>query len=290
MAYLNPPLRYRPPAALSRAERFQRGLEKAPVKKVQRKLTLKLRHIFFFFLLLSGLFFLLTKFAIFLITWEELDVKKTQVLCRLDFVVRDLEPVLDAARLGNLLVLDISRLQERIEAHRWVKQARLRKVFPSTLKVEIRERSPAAVLETGAAFLLIDREGVLLEQLRSREESQLPLLTDASGFKKHYRQKLDLAWACLDSLSPEIRQRVDSLDLSRADGITLHFKDRPTRLLLGTDRFLEKTKFFWSALDKLESDNGPLEYVDLRFDDRIYIKPLPVLGQTARLNPEQEVK
>ena len=68
MAYLNPPLRYRPPSAGSRSERFQRGLEKAPVKKVQRKLKLKLGHILLFFLLFSGFFFLLTKFIIFLIT------------------------------------------------------------------------------------------------------------------------------------------------------------------------------------------------------------------------------
>lgn len=290
MATLNPPLKYRPAPAYSTTRRFQRGLEKVPVKKIQRKLTLRLKHIVLFFLLLVGLFYLLMKAYLFLITWEELDVKKTEVLCRLDFVARDLAPLVEASRLGNLLVLDIAGLQDRIETHRWVKEARLRKVFPSSLRIEIEERLPAAVLRVGRANLLIDQEGVMLEQLNAREESPLPLLVDASEFQDYYREKLNLAWACLNSLTAEIREEVDALDLSQIDSLSLTFKDRSTRLILGADRFLEKTQFFLNSLARLESDNGPLEYVDLRFDDRIYFRPLAILGQAARLNSREEVK
>ncbi len=290
MAYLNPPLKYRPAAALSAPRRFQRGLEKVPVKKIQRKLTLKLKHIILFFLLFVGFFYLLMKACLFLITWEELDVKRAEVLCRLDFVARDLAPLVEASRLGNLLLLDIAGLQDRIEAHRWVKEAHLRKVFPSTLRIEIEERLPAAVLRVGQANLLIDEEGVMLEQLNAREESPLPLFVDASQFQDYYREKLNLAWACLNSLTPEIREEVEALDLSQIDSLSLTFRERPTRLVLGTDRFLENIQFFLSSLGRLESDNGPLEYVDLRFDDRIYFKPLAILGQAARLNSREEVK
>jgi cell division septal protein FtsQ len=290
MAYLNPPLKYRPAPAYSAPRRFQRGLEKVPVKKIQRKLTLKLKHIILFFLLFVGFFYLLMKAYLFLITWEELNVKRTEVLCRLDFVARDLAPLLEASRLGNLLLLDIDGLRDRIEVHRWVKEARLRKVFPSTLRIEIKERTPAAVLRVGQANLLIDEEGVILERLNAREESLLPLLVDASQFQDYYREKLNLAWACLNSLTPEIREEVEALDLSQVDSLSLTFKGQPTRLILGTDRFLEKTQFFLSCLDRLESDNGPLEYIDLRFDDRIYFKPLAILGQAARVNSGEEVK
>ncbi len=287
MAYLNPSLRFRPPATANESSRFQRGLEKVPVKKVQRKLKLKLRHILFFFSLFVGLFFGLTKFYLFLITWEELDVKSVQISCPLGHVVRDLELLLDPARLGNLLVLDLSLLHQRIEAHRWVKEARLRKAFPSTLRVEIKERVPVAVLMTHSSLALIDKEGVILEPLLAREESPLPLLIDSADFKHHYQEKLNMAWACLEAISPTIRMSIDSLDLSRPDGITLVFKNRPTRLLLGTDRFQEKIEFFHRTLDKLENVNGPLEYMDLRFDDRIFIKPLPVLVQAPGQRREE---
>ncbi len=290
MATLNPPLKYRPAAALSAPRRFQRGLEKVPVKKIQRKLTLKLKHIILFFLLFLGLFYLLMKACIFLITWDELDVKKTEVLSRLDIVARDLTPLVEASRLGNLLLLDIAGLQDRIEAHRWVKEAHLRKVFPSTLRIVIEERLPAAVLRVGEARLLIDKEGVMLERLNARDESPLPLLVDASQFQDYYREKLNLAWACLNSLTPDIREEVEALDLSRIDSVSVTFRERPTRLVLGTDRFLEKIQFFLSSLSNLESSHGPLEYIDLRFDDRIYFKPLTVLSQAGRLNSREEVK
>jgi hypothetical protein len=39
-----------------------------------------------------------------------------------------------------------------------------------------------------------------------------------------------------------------------------------------------------------ESQNGPLEYVDLRFDDRIYLKPLPPVQVAALSNPKVEVQ
>lgn len=289
MAYLNPSLRFRPFSTGEESKRFQRGLEKVPLKKVQRRLRLKLPHILLFFGLLASLFFLLVKSYLFLITWEELDVKQTQLSCPLDHVSQDLEPLLDPSGLGNLLVLDLKRLKHSLEAHRWVKEAHLRKVFPSTLRVEIRPRVPVAVLQTGSSFLLIDREGVMLEKLERREESSLPLLTDSSQFRAHYREKLSLAWACLNSISPSLRQSIESLDLSQMDAIRLAFREQSTRLLLGTERFQEKMELFWAILPSLENENGPLEYVDLRFDDRVYIKPLPVLGQVIRPEPGEEV-
>lgn len=289
MASLNPPLRFRLGSSLGEVKRFQRGLERVRPKKVQRKLRLKLFHILLFFGLIVGFFLILMKTYLFLITWEELDVKKTEIACSRQSIIDDVSPRLDPARLGNLLVLDLARLRRNIEAHPWVREARLRKVFPSTLKVEIQERVPAAVLETDGAFLLIDREGEVLERFPVRPEIPLPLLRDTTHFQKHFQEKIGLAWACLDELPPEIRQSIDSLDLSSIDAIRLTFKDLPTQVLLGPDRFLEKIEFFRRALGRLENENGSLEYVDLRFDDRIYIRPLPVLGQAFRPGPGEEV-
>jgi hypothetical protein len=39
----------------------------------------------------------------------------------------------------------------------------------------------------------------------------------------------------------------------------------------------------------MESQNGALEYIDLRFDDRIIFKALPVVEMAAVPNPHQEV-
>jgi cell division septal protein FtsQ len=290
MAYLNVPLKHHAPAAPGESVQFQRGLEKIPVKKIQRKVTVKFKHIFLFFFLLLAIFFSLMKFYLYLITCDQFAVKKTQIVCQRDFVGRDIQALLDASKLGNLLLLDIGRLQARIEAHRWVKEARLRKVFPSSLKIEIQEREPAAVLQVGASLLLIDEAGVELERLASRDETELPLLLDSSFFQSQFKDKLTLAWECLKSLSLEQKAEVDALDLSENENVIVYLKGNPTRLVLGNERFSAKLEYYQSSRENLERENGALEYVDLRFfDSRIYLKPLPAVHMAALANPKQEV-
>lgn len=287
MATLNPPLKFRSSASYGESMQFQRGLEKIPVKKIQRKLTVSFKHIFLFFFIVMAIFYGLMKFTIFLITWDELEVRRTQVSSEHDFVTRDLESLFETSKLGNLLVLDIARLQDQIERHRWVKEARLRKIFPSTLKVEIKERIPWGILRAGGSLLLIDRDGVTLEHLTAREEADLPLLIDSADFRTAYKEKLAMAWECQGSLVPEDQALVDTIDLSQSDSVSLVLKGQLTRLILGTDRYSEKLKFYLSSKDRLEGEYGLLEYVDLRFTDRIYFKTSPVL-QTAVSTPITE--
>jgi cell division protein FtsQ len=284
MAYLNPPLRFRSQAAQSDALQYQRGLEKTPVKKIQRKLSVKFKHILLFFFVLVAFFFALTKAYLFLITWSELNVKRIQVLCQHDSVARDIQAMVDPSSLGNLLLVDITGLQNRIEGYRWVKEARLRKVFPSSVKIEIKERQPAAVLKIGQSFMLIDEQGVVLERLAAPDAAGLPLLMDSSSFNSFNKEKLTLAWECLKSLTAEEKAEIAALDLSRSDSVGVYLKDQPTQIILGSEGFSQKLKYFQQEREEMESQYGPLEYVDLRFDGRIYFKPLKTQQQVAALS------
>jgi cell division septal protein FtsQ len=289
MPILNPPLKHRVLPAFGEPLEFKRGLEKVPVKKIQRKLNVRWKHIVLFFLVIAGFFLLLAKVYLYLINCDDFTVKKAEIACRQEFVGRDIRALLDASKLRNLLLLDIGRLQARVEAHRWVKEARLRKVFPSTLKIEIMEREPAAVLKTGETYLMIDRDGVWLEPLAAREDANLPLLLDSASFKDDYQEKLDLAWRCLDALTPEQRLEVEALDLTEPGSVSVYLVGQTTRLILGGERFSERLSFIRSYKETMEGQNGPLEYIDLRFDDRIIFKPLPVVEMAAVPNPHQEV-
>jgi cell division septal protein FtsQ len=290
MAYLNPPFKFRAPAIVSEPVLFQRGLEKVPVKKVQRTLVVKFKHIFLFFFLIAAIFVGLAKVYLILITCDDLAVKTTQVLSKHDFVARDVQAMADASKLGNLLALDIGRLKSRVESHPWVKEARLRKVFPSQVRIEIREREPAAVLRVGESLFVIAEDGVVLERLTAREDADLPVLVDSGLFEDRYHDKLRLAWDCLKSLTAEERASVETLDVSRTDSVGLLFKGQSTRIILGRERFSEKLREYWSNKDGWESQNGALEYVDLRFDDRVYLKPLPTVQVAALSKPKVEVE
>jgi hypothetical protein len=145
-----------------------------------------------------------------------------------------------------------------------------------------------ALLKLGEGYLMIDREGVGLERVAAREDVNLPLLLDSSIFQDRYQEKISLAWRCLSALDPEQRGELDALDLSANHCVSAFLRGVTTRFILGDERFSERLSFIRSYLSELEGRNGPVEYVDLRFDDRIIFRPLPAM-ELAAIPNHQEV-
>ncbi len=193
------------------------------------------------------------------------------IVCRNPEVKEEILQNLEDINMGNILLFDIEHLQEALAAHRWIKEVRIRKILPSTLKIEIKDRTPVALLKRENLYL-IDKEGIQLERIESREGLDLPLLVDSNNFQKDYKEKLELAWECLGSLSPSEKQQLEVLDLSEYKNITVQLKKKKTKLILGNDRFSQKLQAFQQYSARL-GKFGILEYADLRFPDRFIIKP-----------------
>ncbi len=278
MAYnLIPSARNRTHTFLSEPVQFQRARGKTKTKKIQRKIRLKFKHILFHLILIGGIFFALQRVYLFLISWDKLDIKDVTVLCRMPEIKEETQRFFEGKHLGNILLLDISLLQEKFTAHRWIKEVRVRKILPSSLKIEIKERTPVALLKQGHTYM-IDEDGVFLEKIERGEKENLPLLIDSNTFKKDYEEKLNLAWECLRSLAPSEKERIEVLDLTEYENVIVRLKNNPTRLILGNTRFSEKINLYSRLRAKLERF-GELEYVDLRLHDRIYIKPKRNIAQ-----------
>ena len=272
MAYhLNPTLRHRSHSYISEPMQFQRGREKIKRKKIQRKLRLRFMHILFTFILLGGIFYSVQRGYLFLISWDKLDIQNVEIVSRMPEIKEEIHEFLEGKRLGNILLLDIGLLQEKLTAHRWIKEVRVRKILPSTLKIEIKERIPTALLKQGHIYM-IDEEGVFLEKIEQGEKVNLPLLIDSNQFQKDYEEKLNLAWECLRSLSASEKEQLGVLDLSEYENVVIQLKENQTKLIMGHDRFQEKIRLYNRFQTRLEK-YGALEYIDLRIHDRLYIKP-----------------
>jgi len=268
---LHSALKLRREPFLSSSLQYRRRGEGIRTKKIQKKFKVKLIRILLAFLLLIGLFVLIQQTYLFLITWDNLNVRGFEIDCQKAGVKEEIAELFQGKKLGNILLVNIDHLQDMLERHRWVKNVCVRKIFPSSLRIEIQERIPAAVVKKDK-FYLIDREGILLEETNPQERYDLPLLTDSDGFESHYQEKLKLAWECLDSLPAPERELIEVLDLSEYANVVAHLRGEETRLKLGADQFPQKLKTFRQYQTKLEKFE-PLEYVDLRFEDRLYLKP-----------------
>jgi len=255
------------------ASHFQRGEARGRVNRAQRRIGLRPKHISLAVLGLSLLMFGLSRAYLFAISWDGFAVKTVLLDCRVESARVELEAALAGSRLGNIFLLDIGRLKDALERHRWVGEAVIRRDFPATLRIEIRERRPAAVIDAAGGLRLISRDGVILGSPEAAPGADLPLLLEGEGFRSGCDEKLALAWACFDALDPELRSRVERLDLSEFGNAVLVLRGDPTRLILGADRFAEKLALYLEAETWLKGRLGELAYVDLRlFQDRMTVK------------------
>lgn len=285
---LSPALKYRTQSLLSPPLQFRRPREKVETKRIQKKIRVKFIHILFFFLLLGGIFYLIQQIYLFLISWDHLNVKGIEVTSKKAEIKKEIQTFFEGKNLGNILLLDIGHLQALLEGHRWVENACIRKTFPSSLRIEIKERTPVAILKK-ADFYLIDKAGILLEKTNPQKNNELTLLIDENNFENDYKEKLELAWECLDSLTPSERKIIESLDLTDYGNVTAKLEGSETSLILGSDGFSQKLKFFLEWHARAEKF-GQLEYVDLRFQDRLYIKPQKYANQDLIPNSEKEAR
>jgi len=269
---------------------FQRGERNISIKKPKKRLALKIRHILVSLGCVALVFFGFYKLYLFLITWEDLNIRNIEIACPNEQVRTHIAGLTRGMTWGNIFLVDISKVQKNLAAYPWVKTVQVRKIFPSSLKIDVVARTPAALLKR-RAIDLIDGEGVVLEPTDSAAHPDLPILFDAGNFVSDIQEKLHPAWECLRTLSPEDEGTVESLDLSDPANVVLAFRENPTRIFLGADDFARKVAFYRNHKDGWEREYGVLEYVDLRFPDRVYFKTLktpPAPMTDALPNPVKE--
>ncbi len=266
---------------------FQRGDGALRGHQAPRRAAVRFREVLVMFGLLAGTFYAFSRTYLFLISWDKLAIRSVDVVCTRASLKRDLGRAFAEHRLGNILLCDIGGLRAQVRSFPWVREARIRKAFPSALRVEIEERVPRALLER-YGLTLVDGEGAELGAPGTPEESSLPVLADRNGFRNGRAEKLRLAWACLDGLPAAERASVSRLDLSDLGTVELVFRDDPVRVRLGGREFAERIRLFREHRAEWEGALGALDTVDLRFDDRVYITLRGPQGPDVPAGPQKE--
>lgn len=282
-----PALKFKIQPLFSESAQYRRREPEPKSKKVvHRKFRVKIRHAVFSFLGIATLFLGIQQGLLFLMGWERLTIDHIDVQCAKPDLQTAAERWMESRVLHgvNLWVLNIKHLRRSLEAHPWIKTVRVRKHFPSTLRVEITERLPAALLMKDTP-VLIDREGVELAPAAQIWGWNLPLFEDSEGFDSRREEKLEQAWRFLDQLPAQDRAAIETVDVSLFTDLKARRKDYPAWLLFGKGDFAAKMGNFHEERRLLESQL-PLEFVDLSRIDQVAWKPLS--GTTAtRPAPER---
>ncbi len=81
---------------------------------------------------------------------------------------------------ANLFGVDLEGVRRRVESNPWVRRTSIRKVPPNTLRIEVEERRPAAIVRR-KGVIAVDAEGVVLGKVSARPGKCLPLLAGFVG-------------------------------------------------------------------------------------------------------------
>jgi cell division septal protein FtsQ len=166
----------------------------------------------------------------------------------------------------------------------WVADAGLRRVLPATVEVFVSERRPMGLCRLGSVLYLVDPHGTLIDEFGPQyAEFDLPIIDGLVGPPGNGRPSIDearaeLAARVIEGLAvrKEIAQRISQIDVRDAHDAVVLLQDDGAQLHLGEDRFLERLQSYVDLAPTLRKSVPDIDYVDLRFDERLYVRPASV--------------
>ncbi len=176
-------------------------------------------------------------------------------------------------RPGNVFTLDLPAIQARVMEHSWVREASVSRVLPGTLEVRIVERMPVAVAVTAKGPWLVDSEGVRVSPYGAEHaEFDLPFISGLKEGPEDDLLALGLrALAAIGAAEPATVGRISEIDCAH-ESVRLIFMDGTPALIVGSEQFVERMEFYWRIAPSLRDRFARIDYVDLRFTPRVYIK------------------
>ena len=196
----------------------------------------------------------------------------------------EVRAIVDGLRGSNILTVDLPGYRRRLMQSPWVADAGLRRVLPATVEVFVSERRPMGLCRLGSALYLVDPHGTLIDEFGPQyAEFDLPIIDGLVGPPGNGRPSIDearaeLAARVIEGLAvrKDIAQRISQIDVRDAHDAVVLLQDDGALLHLGEDRFLERLQSYVDLAPTLRKSVPDIDYVDLRFDERLYVRPAPV--------------
>ncbi len=186
---------------------------------------------------------------------------------------------------ASILEVDMRGLAGRIMLNPWIKTASVSRRLPSGLLIRVSERLPRAIVLADRAYLVSD-DGLILQEATPLEVLDLPILRVKGDHTLRVGERMDVVlleqgtrlWRQFhqEALGPGIKAREISLE---ADGscTVLLARGMPYLRFRG-----DASPWQLDRLPRVLQLRGiglhELEYADLRFADKVIVKPLPKGG------------
>jgi cell division protein FtsQ len=199
----------------------------------------------------------------------------------------DLLAVLTGLRGESLLWTDLNAWRRRLLSSPWVRDAALRRSLPSTVEVVISERRPVGIGRIHGEMYLVDDRGIVIDQYGPQyADLDLPIIDGLSAAPSESATMTDDGRAGLAArviaaikIQPSVARRLSQIDVSDVHDAAVILSGDPAVIHLGEDLFLQRLESYLQLASTLHERVTDIDHVDLRFDDRIYVRPAGKTGQ-----------
>jgi cell division protein FtsQ len=199
----------------------------------------------------------------------------------------DVIAVVSGLRGESLVWTDLERWRRRLLTSPWIRDAALRRSLPSTVEIVVTERTPVGIARIDGTLSLVDETGVIIDQYGPHfADFDLPIVdglpggTGGPGSTTDERRAA-LAAGVIAALkgTPQIASRLSQVDVTDVHNAAVILTGDSARIQLGEDRFLVRLQAYLDLAATLRERVAEIDSVDLRFDDRIYVRPAGKAGR-----------
>ena len=177
----------------------------------------------------------------------------------------------------NLLAINTDAVIRRVSANQWVESIYVGRELPNKLVLEVKERTPLALVKQDNDFCLMDAKGFVFKKLGKSDEVDLPIITGVDEKEEIKSQLLLGTLNLLKTVSKSSQYAylgtVSEVHVDNVFGLSL-ISSTGLYLKLGTTDFENKLKQLKLVLADLENrgmKNGYL-CIDLSDDAKVTVQ------------------
>jgi cell division protein FtsQ len=181
---------------------------------------------------------------------------------------------------ASIVMTDLEGWRRKLLTSPWVADASIRRMLPGTLAVAIEERQPVGIGRIRGALYLIDRTGAVIDEFGPNyADLDLPIVDGLAAVNEDDGSVDEARAALAGRLMSELAQRpglaaqVSQIDVSDVRNAVVLLKGDTALLRVGDERFSERLQSYLDLIPALREQMPDIDYVDLRFGERVYVRP-----------------
>jgi len=179
----------------------------------------------------------------------------------------------------NTFELDLGLIGRKIAENAWVREARVQRIFPRQIEINIEEREAVAIINLGYLYYL-DRHGEVFKVLEAEDNLDYPVIT-GFDYRKVEEQdprtgkELKRIVALLEDLQQREKFGLNQLsEISRGPGggLSLFTLDAGVKIKLGRGNYKNKLDRLERIYAQLQPRLPMLDYIDLNVDEKVIVR------------------